>query len=189
MLHPISSGRSEQLAADSDPDEDILVTRLTALAYALVMLSTTSRVAIGQARGSFAGVWNNAPEADMMQRVPKDRVGGGGKGVATLTVTQTAAALTISNGNLSSTYRLDGTPTTNYIRVNKQPVAGTFAARWEGARLVVTGTFVINGVTRKQVQTFSLDPSGALVLDTVITGDSQTIRLRSHYVKRSETMT
>jgi hypothetical protein len=164
------------------------VTRLTALAYALVMVSTTSQIATGQARGSFAGVWNNAPERDVTPRMPRDRERAGGKGVATLTVTQTASALTISNGNLSSTYRLDGTPTTNYIRVNKQPVAGTFQARWEGAKLVVTGTFVINGVTRQQVQTFSLDPSGALVLDTVITGDSQTIRLRSHYARRSDTM-
>lgn len=152
---------------------------------ALLTLQATISVASSQARPSFAGVWKNVPEAQSSARLPSEQVGSVGRGVPKLTITQNGNTLTLSNGGLSGTYRLDGSETTNYIRVNSRPVPMKARARWEGNKLVITSQMTVDGTTIEKVRTLSLDPDGELVLEALITGTGRAVRSRSQYRKQA----
>jgi len=132
---------------------------------AIVALSVATAV-FAQAKPDFSGTW--APDAPAMAAppaggggAPGGGGGGGGRGGGgPMTVKQSATELTVErqgrNGAMSTTYKLDGTPT----KVTMGQGEATVTAKWDGNKLVIT-TKTDQG---EQTQTWSL-ASGVLTID------------------------
>ena len=162
--------------------------RFAIMGGAAVLLAACHGTAAAQNRVDLTGTWAMAPAANPPQELGT-KEGTVGKGVAQLRVAQDGQQLRVFSGRMSATYALDGSETTNYVRVNGKLVPGRYRAAWIGNQLVVTGRVEVNGVTWVETQKMSLDENGALTLDITNVGKGPPIRFRTTYVKRPDVTT
>jgi hypothetical protein len=114
---------------------------------------------------NFSGKW--------IQDMEKSDQPGGGRGPMgpqTLTITQTAADLTIEretpNGVMKTVYKLDGSPSVNAGRGGEI----TSKTVWDGAKLVTKYTRTMAENTMEVTETRSLEADGTLLLVTAMKG-------------------
>jgi hypothetical protein len=129
---------------------------------AIVALSVAT-LTFAQAKPDFSGTWAPEPPAGATAGggAPGGGGGGGGRGFGgPMTVKQSATELSIErqgrNGAQTTTYKLDGTPST----ITMGQGQATATAKWDGNKLVIT-TKTDNG---EQTQTWSL-ANGVLTID------------------------
>lgn len=143
--------------------------RFAFLAVMLVVVLAVPVLAGAQATPDFSGKWIQ----DMEKSDPMGGPGGGGRGPAgpqSLTITQTAAELTIEretpNGAMKTVYKLDGSESSNQTGRGSSTTKST----WEGATLVTAGTQTMNmqgnEVTIEMKEVRSLDADGTMVVVT-----------------------
>jgi hypothetical protein len=161
-----------------------MTNRITLTIVALV-LGTAGLLA--QARPNFAGRWALVDPT------------GRSSGVAFLgiefTATQDDAALTVVPTNhevhvgesperLWARHNLDGSESHNPLGVGRRTVDRVSVARWNNAALVITSTIAPGSDQSVQTQTWSLDPSGSLIVDAVRTYNGQTTTMKAMYRKK-----
>jgi hypothetical protein len=103
--------------------------RVGIMAIAVLAVAT---LAWAQAKPDFSGSWTPDP-------APDAAAGGGGRGGGgPMTVKQTATDLTVDRttgrGPVSTTYKLDGSPT----KIQMGQAEATATAKWDGSKLVIT---------------------------------------------------
>jgi hypothetical protein len=160
--------------------------RIVIMAGVAVLLAASHGEVAAQTRVNLTGTWGTAPAATTPRQELSTKEGTVGKGVAQLRIAQDGQQLRVFSGRMSATYALDGSETTNYVRVNGKLVPGRYRAEWIGSQLVVTGRVEVNGVTWVETQRMSLDESGSLTLDITNVGKGPPIRFRTTYVKRPD---
>jgi len=139
-----------------------------ATATALVLLFAA--IAPAQTKPNFAGKWTLVPDPNAPAPTGRGRGMGGGLGQAfsaeqtdkTLTVVTTNAQV----GEVKAVYNLDGSESKNPISFNGQSVDRVSKAKWDGAKLVITTTTNFNGNAAESTQTWSLDATGNLVVES-----------------------
>jgi hypothetical protein len=113
--------------------------RIGIIASAVLAVAT---IAFAQAKTDFSGSW--APEADPAAAAPTGGGGGGGRGMMAgpMTVKQTADTLTVERtageNKIVSTYKLDGSESTNTMQGRGGAVEVKSVAKWDGSKLVIT---------------------------------------------------
>lgn len=159
-----------------------MTSRRTFLVVVLAAALALPALAAAQAKPDFTGKWIQDMEKS-------DPMGGRGPaGPQTLTITQTAADLTIeretNNGVLKTVYKLDGTESVNETGRGKS----TTKSAWDGATLVTTGTQTMsmqgNEVSMDLKEVRSLDADGTLVVVTT-TKSPMGERVRKAVFKKS----
>ena len=111
--------------------------RIGILATAVLAVAT---LAFAQ-KADFSGTW--APEVDAAA-APTGGGGGGGRGMMAgpMTVKQTADTLTVERtageNKIVSTYKLDGSESTNTMQGRGGAVEVKSVAKWDGSKLVIT---------------------------------------------------
>ncbi|MDO8836996.1 MAG: hypothetical protein Q7V01_15445 [Vicinamibacterales bacterium] len=141
------------------------------LAVVLAVVLALPAVTAAQAKPDFSGKWIQ----DMEKSDPAGGPGGGGggrgpAGPQNLTITQTAAELTIEretpNGAMKTVYKLDGTESDNSTG---RGTSKTKSA-WEGTTLVTAGAQTMNmqgnEVTIEMKEVRSIDADGTMVVVT-----------------------
>ena len=125
-----------------------------------------------QAKPSFAGKWTLVPD-------PTAAAAGGGRGgrggfsglgdafsatqdEKTLTVTSTSTQI----GEVKSVYNLDGSESKNPLSFGGNSIDRVSKAKWDAGKLVITTTIDVQGNTIESTQTFSLDASGNLLVES-----------------------
>jgi len=100
-------------------------------------------MAFAQAKADFSGTW--APEVDPAAAAPTAGAGGGGRGgmmAGPMSVKQTPDTLTVERtggeNKIVSTYKLDGSESTNTQQGRGGAVEVKSVAKWDGAKLVIT---------------------------------------------------
>jgi len=115
---------------------------------------------------NFTGKWVQ----DMEKSDPAPQ-GRGPAGPQTLTLTQTAADLTIEretqNGVMKTVYKLDGSPSVNAGGRGGEVTSKTV---WEGAKLVTKYSRTMGETTVEVIETRSLEADGTLVVVTAMKG-------------------
>ena len=146
--------------------------RFAFLAIVLAVVLALPTLTAAQAKPNFTGKWvQDMEKSDPMGGRPGGGGGGGGRGPAgpqTLTITQTAADLTIErqnpNGAVKAVYKLDGTESVNDSGRGKSKTKSV----WAGNTLVTTGTQTMtmqgNEVTMESKEVRSLDADGLMVV-------------------------
>lgn len=146
--------------------------RFAFIAIVLAVVLALPALSAAQAKPDFTGKWiQDMEKSDPAGGGPGG--GGGGRGPAgpqTITITQTAADLTLErenpNGTIKTVYKLDGSDS-----VNENPRGkSTTKSVWEGATLVTTGTQTRimqgNEVTMELKEVRSIDADGLMVVVT-----------------------
>ena len=132
---------------------------LLALALAVPALATAQTP-------NFTGKW--VQDMDKSDPAPQGR---GPAGPQTLTLTQTAADLTIEretpNGVMKTVYKLDGSPSVNAGGRGGEITSKTV---WEGSKLVTKYSRTMGENTMEVVETRSLEADGTLLLVTAMKG-------------------
>ena len=136
---------------------------MTTLVFACASVSAQSKT-------SFAGKWTMLPDLNTAA------AGGGGRGMAgglgpELTAAQDDKTLTITTNNpqlgeVKTVYNLDGSESKNPINFGGQTVDRISKVKWDGAKLVITTTINVNGNLAESTQTWMLDGSGNLVIES-----------------------
>jgi hypothetical protein len=139
----------------------------TLLGTAVVILATAGLFA--QAKTSFAGKWTLVPDPNAAAAGGGGGRGGRGGGMGmeftvaqddkTMTVTRTTQA-----GEVKSVYNLDGSDSKNTMNFGGNPMEQVSKAKWDGAKLVITTSFNMNGNAVETSQTWSLE-GGNLVIE------------------------
>jgi uncharacterized protein YcfJ len=113
--------------------------RIGIIATAVLAVAT---MAFAQAKADFSGSW--APEVDPAAAAPTGG-GGGGRGggmMGPMSVKQTADTLTVERtageNKIVSTYKLDGSESTNTQQGRGGTVEVKSVAKWDGPKLVIT---------------------------------------------------
>ncbi|GAC1516278.1 MAG: hypothetical protein NVS1B4_10450 [Gemmatimonadaceae bacterium] len=142
-------------------------------------------VGLAQVRPSFAGSWESAPI--VTPPVPMTaKPGSSGRGASQVKIVQDRSRLTVVGHDMSETYALDGSETTNFVKLNGVMVPEQCRVRWNGDELIVIGTFEMrNGERRVITKKLSLDASGALTIDITHEGKSPGFHTRTTYGRRS----
>ena len=129
--------------------------RIGVIAAAVLAVAT---VAFAQ-KPDFSGTWQIDPEASGMAGGGGGRMGGG-----PMTVKQTADTLTVERsmgGNtMTTTYKLDGTESTNQMMGRGGSMEAKSTAKWDGNKLVITTKVGDN----ENTQTWSLE-NGVLTIE------------------------
>ena len=133
---------------------------------AIVMLAVAASVLIAQTPPSFAGKWTLVPDANAPA--------GGGRGMGglgqTATVTQDANTLTITRttqmGEITSTYKLDGSESKNTLNFQGNSIDQLSTARWDAGKLKINTKMDIQGQPVETSLVLSLDPSGDLAVES-----------------------
>jgi len=145
--------------------------------------------AAAQAKTSFAGTWNIVQDtAAMAQQQGRGGRGGGGGFGNTFTVTQDDKTLTITrttqNGEVKSVYNLDGSDSKNMQQGRGGATEVISHAKWDGAKVVISTTRDFNGTSMTTTQSFSLDASGNLWIETSRPGQNgETMTTKVQYKK------
>jgi hypothetical protein len=151
---------------------------------AIAMLVLAGASVFAQSKPSFAGKWTMVPDPNAAAAA-----GGRGRGMAgglgpELTAIQDEKTLTITTNNpqlgeLKTVYNLDGSESKNPLNFGGQTVDRVSKAKWDGAKLVITTTVSFNGNPAETIQTWSLDPAGALVVESSsnVTGTPTTTKV------------
>jgi hypothetical protein len=155
---------------------------MSIVAVATLVIAGASMSA--QSKPSFAGKWTMVLDPNAAAAA-----GGRGRGMAgglgpELTAIQDEKTLTITTNNpqlgeLKTVYNLDGSESKNPINFGGQTVDRVSKAKWDGAKLVITTTVSFNGNPAETIQTWSLDSSGNLVVESSsnITGTPTTTKV------------
>jgi len=142
---------------------------LSVAAILALMIAGVSMAA--QSKPSFAGKWTMVPD-------PNAPATGGGRGRGMggglgqeFTAAQDDKTLTVTTNNpqvgeLKSVYNLDGSESKNPINFGGQTVDRVSKVKWDGAKLIITTTISINGNPAETTQSWMLDGSGNLVIET-----------------------
>jgi hypothetical protein len=129
-----------------------------------VMLALAASVLMAQTPPNFAGKWTLVPDASAPA--------GGGRGSLgqTATIVQDANTLTITRttqaGEITSTYKLDGTESKNTFNMQGTPIEQLSTAKWDASTLKIHTTMSIQGNPIETNMALSLDASGNLVVES-----------------------
>jgi hypothetical protein len=131
-----------------------------------VIAALAASVLVAQAPPSFAGKWTLVPDANAPA--------GGGRGMGglgqTAMVTQDATTLTITRttqmGELTSTYKLDGTESKNTLSFQGNSIDQVSIAKWDAGKLKINTTMSFQGQPVETSLVLSLDPSGNLLVES-----------------------
>jgi hypothetical protein len=123
------------------------------LSLAFVVALIVPFVAQAQAKPDFSGTWTlDTAKSDPAPQGRGGGGGGGGRGGGPVTIKQTATEITIG----MNTYKLDGSPTEIQGRGGVQKAT----AKWDGAKLVISTSFDMQGQAVTTTQTRSLSADG-----------------------------
>jgi len=161
--------------------------RAVAVAAALAVAAAITVMA--QGKTSFAGTWKrDASRSDTPQMGRGGPGGGGQMGEVTMTITQTAADLTVERkmGEMSSksVYKLDGSESVNAGMRGGESKSKT---HWDGANLIIDSTQSMSGpqgemtITSKEVWTLGAD--GALTITATRTTPRGEMTTKTVYTK------
>ena len=122
--------------------------------------------ASAQSKATFAGKWTMVPES-----VAAAGVSGRGALGQEFTAVQDDKTLTVTTNNpqlgeLKTVYNLDGSESKNPINFGGQTVERVSRVKWDGAKLVITTTINLGGNASETTQSWLLDGSGNLVIET-----------------------
>jgi hypothetical protein len=157
-------------------------------AMAVVTLVFAGASVSAQSKPNFAGKWTLVPDPNAAQAAGgRGRGMGGGLGQEfaaaqddkTLTVTSSNPQM----GDMKSVYNLDGTETKNPLTFGGQTVERVSKVKWDGAKLVITTTINFNGNGIETTQSWMLDPSGALVIESASNFNGTPTTTKSTYKK------
>jgi hypothetical protein len=120
-----------------------------------------------QSKPSFAGKWTMVPESVAAAGATGR---GGGLGMEftavqddkTLTVTTNSPQL----GELKTVYNLDGSESKNPLNFGGQTVDRVSKVKWDGAKLVITTSISFSGNVGESTQSWILEGTGNLVVET-----------------------
>jgi hypothetical protein len=138
------------------------------LRAAVVVAAVFPFTAGAQGKPDFSGTWTRvADRNDPAQRA--------GSNSHTIKQTATEVAVTIAGrgGPETSTYRLDGSASTNQTQSPEGPLTVTGTARWDGASLVIETTREIQGMTITTKEVRTLDTTGREMTIEATTGSPQ----------------
>jgi hypothetical protein len=115
---------------------------------------------------SFAGKWTVVPDANAPA--------GGGRGMGglgqTATITQDANTLTVTRttqmGEITSTYKLDGSESKNTLNMQGNSIEQVSIAKWDAGTLKINTKMDFQGTPVETSLVLSLDPSGNLVVES-----------------------
>jgi len=159
-----------------------------ALSVLIVLtLVAGAAAAAAQSKPNFAGKWTLVPDPNAPAPTGRGRGMGGGLGQAfsaeqtdkTLTVVTTNAQV----GEVKAVYNLDGSESKNPISFNGQSVDRVSKAKWDGAKLVITTTTNFNGNAAESTQTWSLDATGNLIVESTSNFTGTPTTTKSTYKK------
>jgi len=138
---------------------------------AILTLVLADAAVSAQSKPSFAGKWTMVPDPNAAAAA-----GGRGRGMAgglgpEFTAVQDDKTLTVTTNNpqlgeLKTVYNLDGSESKNPLNFGGQTVDRVSKVKWDGAKLVITTTISFNGNPAESTQTWMLDGSGSLVIET-----------------------
>jgi hypothetical protein len=139
------------------------MTRAMTTSTLMCALALTSLAA--QAPPNFAGKWTLVPDANGA---------GGGRGMGgigqTATIVQDANTLTLTRttqmGEFTTTYKLDGSESKNTLNMGGNSVEQLSTAKWDAGKLRINTKMDIQGTPVETSLVLSLDPSGALVVES-----------------------
>jgi hypothetical protein len=137
-----------------------------AMAAIPVMLALAASVLLAQTPPNFAGKWTLVPDTSA--------TAGGGRGMGglgqTATIVQDANTLTITRttqmGEITSTYKLDGTESKNTINIQGNAMDQLSTAKWDAGTLKIHTTMSFQGNPIETSMALSLDSSGNLVVES-----------------------
>jgi hypothetical protein len=124
-----------------------------------------------QSKPTFAGKWTQVPD-------PNAAAAGGGRGRGMggglgqeFTAVQDDKTLTVTTNNpqlgeLKTVYNLDGSESKNPLNFGGQTVDRVSKVKWDGAKLVITTTINFDGNVAESTQSWTLDGSGNLVVES-----------------------
>jgi hypothetical protein len=129
-----------------------------------VMLALAASALMAQTPPNFAGKWTLVPDATAP-------AGGGRGGLGqTATITQDANTLTITRttqvGEMTSTYKLDGTESKNTLNFQGNSIDQISIAKWDAGMLKIKTTMNMQGQAVETSLVLSLDASGNLVVES-----------------------
>jgi hypothetical protein len=144
--------------------------RRTALMLGATALIFAAADAQAQDKPNFTGTWTEIADPNAAP-AGGGRGGRGGMGLgAGATITQDAAALTITRttqaGEVKSVYKLDGSASTNTVTMGGNSMDQVSKAAWNGNTLVITTTMNMGGNEVESTMSLSLDASGNLSVTT-----------------------
>ena len=138
---------------------------------AILTLVLADAAVSAQSKPSFAGKWTMVPDPNAAAAA-----GGRGRGMAgglgpEFTAVQDDKTLTVTTNNpqlgeLKTVYNLDGSESKNPLNFGGQTVDRVSKVKWDGAKLVITTTISFNGNPAESTQTWMLDGSGSLVIES-----------------------
>ena len=142
--------------------------RVVSAAVVLTLVAGAAAV-MAQAKPVFAGKWTLVPDPNAPAPTGRGGGRGGGLGQAfsaeqndkTLTVITTGA-----QGEMKAVYNLDGSESKNPLNFNGNSIDRVSKTKWDGAKLVITTTTNFNGNANESTQTWSLDATGNLVVES-----------------------
>jgi hypothetical protein len=133
-----------------------------------------------QSKPSFAGKWTMVPES--VAAAGATGRGGGGLGQE-FTAAQDDKTLTVTTNNpqfgeLKSVYNLDGSESKNPMNFGGQTVDRASKVKWDGAKLVITTSISFSGNVGETTQSWIIDGTGNLVIETTsnLTGTPTTTK-------------
>lgn len=136
----------------------------TASAVAAVMVLVAAAL-VAQTPPNFAGKWTLVPDTNA--------AAGGGRGMPAspnMTVTQDATTLTMTRttpmGEITSSYKLDGTESKNTINVQGNSMDQLSTAKWDAGKLKINTSMNFQGQSVEISTVLSLDDAGNLVVET-----------------------
>ena len=137
-----------------------------------------------QSKPGFAGKWTMVTDPNAAAAAG----GGRGRGMAgglgpEFTAVQDDKTLTVTTNNpqlgeLKTVYNLDGSESKNPLNFGGQQVERVSKVKWDGAKLVITTTISFNGNSSETTQSWMLDASGSLIIETSsnVTGAATTTK-------------
>ena len=138
------------------------------LSVAAILAVVIAGVAVSaQSKPSFAGKWTMVPES-----VAAAGATGRGSGLGQeFTAVQDDKTLTVTTNNpqlgeLKTVYNLDGSESRNPINFGGQTVDRVSKVKWDGAKLVITTSVNFSGNVGETTQSWILDGTGNLVVET-----------------------
>jgi hypothetical protein len=144
--------------------------RLMSIVAVAVLVSAGASMS-AQSKPVFAGKWTMVPD-------PNAAAAGGGRGRGMagglgqeFTATQDDKTLTVTTNNpqlgeLKTVYNLDGSESKNPLNFGGQTVDRVSKVKWDGAKLVITTTINFGGNPAETTQSWMLDASGNIVIET-----------------------
>lgn len=122
--------------------------------FVAVIALAVAGVAFAQAKPDFSGTWTlDTAKSDQMGGPG----GGGGRGMGgPMTIKQTATELSVTRGENTTTYKLDGSENT----VSMGQMQGKATAKLDGSKLVIKTTMETPNGTRETTATYSLSADG-----------------------------